>query len=135
MTKKKSHSSLFSTVSGFSYTGNIIWGVLFGLLLIGCIINGASMLEETSLDNFFGGVVVGFAFMSTVILALCVVCIIGLVKMKKGERRGFLIYAISNGLWSLILIYSSQGDFLFLGMAAVSIAFIIYYAIFSKQLN
>jgi TRAP-type C4-dicarboxylate transport system permease small subunit len=37
------------------------------------------------------------------IVALCVASIVGVVMMNNGKRGGFIVYAISNGIFALLL--------------------------------
>lgn len=127
--------AFFSPIVVLSYIGNSIWGVLFLLLFFGCVMNGAKMLESLSLDDFMGGLVMLFAVMSAVFVALCVVCIIAVNKMKKGNKNGFTLYAVCNGIWSMLLLYGSGGDWLFIVMALISILFIVLFYQASKKTN
>lgn len=104
------NSSTFKTMSILSFVGNGIWAFLFLLLFIGCVVNGAALMKSVSLDSFFEGAIMFFAVISALIIAACLVAIVGVVKMKNGKRRGFFLYAIANGLWSLLLFYAGTGD-------------------------
>ncbi len=127
--KEKSGSSMYKTMNILSYIGNGVWGILFLLLFVACIVNGAAVASTVSLDSFFGGAIAFFAFLSALVVALCVVSIIGVLKMRKGKRKGFFLYAIANGLWALVLFYaaSDNGGFNLIAGGVISFAFVYYY--------
>lgn len=136
--EKTSHRSvLFNVMSILSYIGNGIWTLLFLVLFIGCLSNGAAMMKTISMDAVFGGVVAFFAILSALVILLCVVCIIGMVKMRKGKRSGFFLYAISNGIWGLLIFYAAAdgGDIMFIVGGLISIGFIIYFGNIFRKLN
>ena len=124
-------SSTFKTITILSFIGNGIWALLFLLLFVACIVNGAAVIKSVSLDNFFGGAIVFFTLLSAVILGVCLTALIGVVKMRKGKRQGFVLYAVANGLWSMLLFYAGtdKGGSLFWIAGIISLLFIGYYAL------
>lgn len=136
--EKTSHrSALFNVMSILSYIGNGIWTLLFLVLFIGCLSNGAAMMKNVSMDAVFGGVVAFFAILSALIILLCVVSMVGMAKMGKGKRSGFILYAISNGIWALLIFYAAAGDggmgFIIGGL--ISLGFIVYFGSTFRKLN
>jgi|GEM_PF-2323880 len=127
---QKEKQRTFQSFTMLSYIGNAVWGILFLILFIGCIINGEAMLkdgEDTSRLTFY-------LIASAVILISCIFCIIGVMGMKRGRKKGFKNYAIGSVIWVLLLFYDStfgRGTYgmLFPIIASVSIVFVIYYAL------
>ncbi|NOQ73334.1 MAG: hypothetical protein GQ574_15115 [Crocinitomix sp.] len=129
MSAKKKESGAFGVMSVLSYIGNGIWALLFMILLIACITNGTSMQNSGTFDGLFGGMIGVFAAMSALVIIMCWLCISGVAKMKKGNRRGFMFYLIGNGLWIMLLIYAGrEGNVTFLSGAVISIVFVTFYA-------
>ena len=119
-----------------SYIGNVICALLCMVLLIACVTNGTSMEKSGMFDGLFAGLLGVFAIMSALVIVMCWLCIIGITKMKKGIRRGFILYLIGNGLWVILLIYSGRdGGLTALLGALVSIGFIAYYAMKIPKLS
>ncbi|MDG1915491.1 MAG: hypothetical protein P8I55_13000 [Crocinitomix sp.] len=60
----------------------------------------------------------------------------GVVKMKKGNKRGLLYYLIGNGLWVVLLIYAGrEGSLVYLSSALISIGFTGFYAMMLPKLS
>ncbi len=136
MSAQNIKSGAFKTMTVLSYLGNVICALLCMVLLIACITNGTSMENSEMFDGLFSGLLGVFAVMSALVIGMCWLCIIGVAKMKKGLRRGFILYLIGNGLWVVLLIYSgSDGSLPSLLGALISIGFIAYYAMKIPKLS
>lgn len=122
-------SGLFNTMSILAFVGNGVWGLLFLLLLIGCTVNGAAMMESTTLNNFFGGIVMFFAIASLLMVLSCVVAFVGVLRMRKGYKRGFFLYASGNGIWILAVLYAAiEGGMTYVLGGILSLLFVAYFA-------
>ena len=134
-TAKFKKNSLFTTMTTLSFIGNIIWFILFGILLSGSLMNSASIVESFSVDGIKGGIMFIFAIISAIVVSSCIVSLIGLVKMRKGKKRGFGYYAIGNGVWVLMMIYMTFGDYGYAIVSAIiSILFILFFFFKSRQM-
>jgi len=122
-------SGLFNAMSILAFVGNGLWAFLFLLLLIGCTVNGAAMMESTTLNNFFGGIVMFFALASLLMVLSCVVAFVGVLRMRKGYKRGFFLYAGGNGVWILVVFYAAiEGGMTYVLGGILSLLFIVYFA-------
>ena len=129
MSAKNKKSSAFNTMATLSYVGNGLWALLFIILLIGCVTNGTSIANSGGMSELVGGVVGVMAAMSLIVIIMCFLCIRGVAKMKKGDRSGFMLYLIGNGLWIALLIYGGRtGSIPFLAGALISTGFTGFYA-------
>ncbi|MFT5824024.1 MAG: hypothetical protein ACI8ZM_005290 [Crocinitomix sp.] len=129
MSAENNKSGALGAMSVLSYIGNGLWALLFMILLIGCITNGTDFENSSAFDGLFGGMLGLFAVMSLLVIIMCWLCIIGVAKMKKGNRRGFMLYLIGNGLWVMLLIYGGRdGSVALLFGAILSIVFIAFFA-------
>ncbi len=127
--------NIFKIVTTLGYIGNIILVIAFSIMLIACVINGKALLESVSLDQFVGKIVFVYAFFSGIMVLLGIFSIIGLRRMQKGIKRGFLFYVIPNSIWVLNLFYASEGSVTFIVLAVVSVMFIIYYVFYQQGLE
>jgi hypothetical protein len=114
-----------NTVAVLSIIGSAFWGIVFFILFIGCLINGAALMESLSMDNVFSGVIFLFAVMSLLIMTLCAFTIVGAIQLKKGLKKGFKFYAIGNIPWVLIMLYASNGSIAFIVVALISAVFVM----------
>ena len=136
MSAKKKESGAFGVMSVLSYIGNGVLALLFMILLIACITNGTSMANSGTFDGLFGGMIGVFAVISALVILISWLCIIGVAKMKKGNRRGLMFYLIGNGLWVILLIYTGRdGSLTFLSGALISIVFTAFYAMKLPKMN
>lgn len=140
MTNENLNVGTFKIVTMLSLIANIVWGILFSILLIACILNGQAIIDSTkdtiSPDAFFGNIIVLFLILSVVVVLLCWFCISGIRKMKKGERSGFYSYAIANALWALLQInIGSDGTVPYIVSGLISIGFIFYFALKLPKLS
>lgn len=133
---RKQRQRTFQSFSMLSYIGNGLWGALFLILFLACIINGKAVLQEgedVSRITFY-------LVVSGLIVTASLFCIIGVLRMKKGKKKGFYMYVIGNLVWITLLFYDSifglgtYGIFFPL-MAGVSAIFIIYFALRLPKLS
>ncbi|WP_066757943.1 hypothetical protein [Crocinitomix algicola] len=128
------NKNLFKTFTSLAYIANVIWAVLFSILLIGCILNGEAILnaapDSINPEGFFGSLIALFLVLSIVVVTLCVLSILGLNKMRANARKGYFLYVISNGVWALLQIYiGSDGTIFYLASGLISIVFIFYFTV------
>jgi len=129
---RKEKQRTFQSFTMLSYIGNAVWGILFLILFIACIINGEGMLEageDTSRVTFY-------LIVSALILIASILCIIGVMRMKRGKKAGFYAYAIGNLIWIGLLFYDAERyGLVFPVLAGISAVFVIYYALRLPKLN
>jgi len=132
----KSKSGVFRTFSILSYIANTLSAIVLLWFLLACLINGLDQLKDTSLANFFGGGLILLAIGAGVLCTASILSIVGVAKMRRGKRTGFFLYAISNGLWVLIVFYgASAGNIYLLIMGGISSLFIAYFALRLPKLS
>ncbi|MFT7155041.1 MAG: hypothetical protein ACI8Q1_000041 [Parvicella sp.] len=109
------------------YIGN---GLLLLLFLVALMVINSMMdlpemeefrrqLNVNNMEDFQVALTAGFGLFIVLIIA----SIVGLIGSHKGKTWGFILYAIFNGLWSLLLLISLDPFSVFLSL--VSIAFIV----------
>lgn len=133
--QRSPENKLFRVMAMLSYIGNCIWGFFFLFLFIACIINGALLANSESFNAIFNGLIVLFAILSFVIVVLCVLSIIGMYRLQKGKHSGFVLYAIANTLWAIIIIYASKGSWGYIIPGVISAGFVLYFGFYTMQLK
>jgi len=133
---RKQRQRTFQSFAMLSYIGNSIWGILFLILFVACIVNGQAVLREG--DD--ASRITFYLIISALIVTASLLCIIGVMRMKKGKKKGFYAYAIGNLVWIALLFYDSTfglGTYgiLFPIMAAVSAVFLIYFGLRLPKLS
>lgn len=132
----KAKNGVFRTFAILSYIANGLSAVIFLWFFMACLINGVAAIESSTLDSLFGGGMLVFAAMGGLLFAVSILSILGVAKMQRGKRVGYFIYAISNGLWALILFYAaSSGQVWLFLMGLVSLVFIGYFALRLPKLS
>ena len=128
-------NATFTTMTTLSFIGNAVWAILFGIIFSGSLNNSSEMLNSLSVDGLFGGLLFLFAILSGIVLFSCIISIIGLVKMRKGKKKGFKYYLVGNGIWILIMIYTAFGDsFYAIFGAIISLLFLAFFYFKSRQM-
>ncbi|MGB1102587.1 MAG: hypothetical protein ACPG21_03075 [Crocinitomicaceae bacterium] len=119
---------MFNTLSILSIVGNVLVAILFAILFLGGLNNSSESLQNFAIDGVVGGFMLLFTVLSALVLISCILSILGVVKMRKGQRRGFKLYAIGNGAWIALVFYASLGDaYYYLISAAISALFILFF--------
>jgi len=92
------------TLSILSIVGSSIWILLLliGGLYLMSLGSAASGLMGAAVGNVMGIVVLVLLFF----IGLNVATLIAAVKMMKGKKSMFILYAIANGIWSLLFLIS-----------------------------
>jgi hypothetical protein len=109
------------------YVGNGLALLLFllALMVINSMMDSPQMeefrrqLNVNNMEDFQVALTAGFGLF----IVLIIVSIVGLIGAHKGKTWGFILYAIFNGLWALLLLISLDPFSIFLSL--VSIAFIV----------
>jgi hypothetical protein len=127
--KSKEVPQVVKTLSILAYVGNGFWGLMILILML-MVMSNASFFEDLVGVSLPLGALYGAMF---VIIVLCALSIVGANYMSKGRKSGFWIYAIANGIWALLLLPSGEPSNI--GIAAISIGFIIGFGAQLKNLN
>lgn len=116
-------------LSIFAYIGNGLWATIFlvVLLWIAFAFNSFRLPGVRSSDT---GIICAALLFVT---ALCALSIVGAAKMAKGKKSGFYLYAIPNGIWSLMLFFNLEPTNIVVSL--VSISFISGFASQLKYLK
>ena len=116
--------TIVKTLAIISYVGNTLWALLF--LIVALALNSfKSMLVNRldapamSTDQLMNYILIA----SIVIVLICIVSIIGAAKMTKGSKTGFYLYAVANGLWTVILLLGGTPQGIVCGL--ISLGFIV----------
>ncbi|MBL7900231.1 MAG: hypothetical protein JNJ99_16970 [Crocinitomicaceae bacterium] len=119
------------TLSIFAYIGNGFWGLVIFILMILTMtsIDTIERIVGGSLGEQKGVLIVTFLIM----LATCVLPIIGCIKMSKGYKTGFYMYVAANGIWTLLNIIAATPQNIFVGL--ISLGFIIGFGSQLKHLK
>lgn len=123
---------IVKTLAIISYVGNALWAVLFLIVALainsfkGMFVNrlqGAAM----STDQLMTYVLVA----CLIIIATCVISIMGAAKMTKGKKGGFYMYAVANGIWTILLIMGGTPQGIVCGL--ISLGFIVAFGMQLKN--
>lgn len=121
-------SAVFNTFSILAIVGNVIVAILFAILFTGGLNNSFEDSERIAIDGLVSGFMFLFTILSALVLTSSILSIIGLIRMRKGQRRGFKMYLFANGAWIALVFYASLGDaYYYLFGAAISVLFILYF--------
>jgi len=124
---------LVKVLAILSLVGNgivlLIYLIGFGFILLG---NGFSRAGSQPAGMSEYGM---FGLGLLVMAAFCVPCVIGVIKMFKGKKNGFLPYVIANSIWVLFVFFGFRGELIFILLGGGSIAFIVLFATQRKNLN
>lgn len=126
--------STVKTLAILAYIGNILWALLFLLvfvmidLIIEELVNKLPVAEMTT-DQFVTYLMIGCG----VLILCCIVSFIGALKMSKGKKIGFVLYAVANGIWAVLLFMGGTPQGIVCG--AISVGFIIGFGTQLKHLR
>ncbi|MBK9192260.1 MAG: hypothetical protein IPM77_12545 [Crocinitomicaceae bacterium] len=129
--QKTAVPQVVKTLSIFAYIGNGFWGLVIFILMILAMtsIDTIERIVGGSLGEQKGVLIVTFLIM----LAICILPIFGCIKMAKGFKSGFYMYAAANGIWVLLNIFAATPQNIFVGL--VSLGFIIGFGSQLKHLK
>jgi hypothetical protein len=112
---------------------NGIWLLLFLMLFVGCIVNGQTLVDKMDISSVFTNLVFVFALASLIVVLDCLVCILAVGMIWRGEKKGLKLYVGANSLWVLLVFYASGGDFMYITAGLLSVIFMFGIAILSKD--
>lgn len=120
----------FLTLPALAAIGNLLWFLLFSVILIASIINWNVAVESNApRENIFF-----FLILSSVIVLACLLCFYGLLRMRKGKKIGFYFYAIGNLIWIGALFYDlTRYSYIYPVLIAISLLFVIFFAIMARK--
>jgi len=127
------------TLAILSIVGNSLWCLMMLIAMLWM------MMMANSFGGGFGGRIIGemmgaFLVGFLIMIVFHVLGLIAAVRMLKGKKGAFIMYAIVTGLWSLLLLLSSfnqpqaSNTILILVMALTSIGFIIGFGVNMKDM-
>ncbi|MCG8578115.1 MAG: hypothetical protein MI810_24760 [Flavobacteriales bacterium] len=121
------------TLAILSIIGSSLWSllILIGLLAINMMVD---MLNDVIPVADPTGLVVLLVVILLVMLVLNILGIVGAIKMNKGQKSGFILYAIVTGIWALLLLMGAS-EWLNLVSALASIGFIVAFGMQLKNLK
>jgi hypothetical protein len=121
------------TLSILSIVGNSVWALImliFTLWFLGASSSLGRMMP-VGMGEMMGIVIIILLLM----LALNVVGLIAAIKLGKGQKSSFILYAIVTGIWGLLMLLSGfQGSILALLCAVSSIGFIVAFGMQLKNM-
>lgn len=122
----KQRQPIYQSMSLLAYIGNTLWGILFLILLIACVINGNAVLKTGDPSSY----IYFYMVVSAIVVLACVLCILGLLGMKRKRKKGFYLYSIGNIIWVGLLFYNPTNyGWIFPVLAVISGVFTIFFAL------
>lgn len=132
--QKKEKPGGMTPITILSYIGNTLWIILFAIYfaIFEQFIDMLNLPSDVDLDKIIMLVRGVFLFL----ILVCIVSVFGVVQMNRGKKSGFTLYAVSNGIFGLLLIIGSfnndQNPAFGIIVGGLSLAFIFF---FSKHLK
>ena len=124
------------TLSILSIIGSSLWGLIV-LIVMFWMINAASSLSSMLPIADPSGAVVVLVIVFLIMIGLNVGTLIGAVKMMKGKKKAFTLYAICNGIWALLILLGAMNNPNPTGsivVGLVSIGFIVAFGMQMKKM-
>jgi hypothetical protein len=133
--KEEPRPQSFFTLLVLSYIGNGLW-ILFLLVAFSMLDKLIDAMEAIFVDVPMDVARRALALTLGAFIATCVGSIIGLILMSKRKRVGFWVYAVSNGIFAL-MVFANLGNGqlqpIIIGLA--SVGFIIGFSKHLKWMN
>lgn len=115
----------FFTLMVLSIIGNGLWILLF-VVAFGMLDEVLVELQKSYLFDDVSEARRILAIVFSIIILLCVGCIVGHVLMYQRKRAGFWIYAVCNGLFALLVLSNlGNGNIQPIFVGLISVGFII----------
>lgn len=124
------------TLGILSIIGSSLWGLLVLILMFWFLSASSSMGRMLPIADP-GGMMAALIIAFLILVAINALAILGVTKMMKGKKGGFILYAIMNGLWALlILMGASNGEnpAMSIIIGLVSVGFIIAFGMQMKNM-
>lgn len=112
-------------ILGYIGNGIFILFLLMCLMMVDALANMPEM-EEAKRELGINNIADFKTYITTIFVTLTlfiIACVVGIIGSHKGKTWGFILYAVLNGIWAIILLVS--GDPVFLVFGLISIAFIV----------
>jgi magnesium-transporting ATPase (P-type) len=128
----KSVPQIVKTLAIFSYIGNAIWALLFVIVVLAIESMMSQFINRLDAPGMSTDQLMTFmVIVCLVILLMCIVSIIGTVRMTRGKKSGFYMYAIANGIWVILLLMGGTPQGIVVGL--ISLGFIIGFGMQLKK--
>jgi len=110
----------FKTLSIISHIGNAIWGLLMLITLMALMSAGNELLDEMFKGQRYDPELKKYLMIILlVMLGLIILSVVGVVQMKKRKKSGFILYAVTNGIWALLLLVGTTTLGIIGGLASI----------------
>jgi hypothetical protein len=119
------------TLSILSIIGSSIWGLLLFIVMLWFFVAADSFGRMLPIADP-GGMIAAVVIVMLLLIALNVLGIVAAIKMSKGKKSSFVLYAIVTGLWALLMLLGMSPLGIISGLA--SIGFIVAFGMQMKNL-
>lgn len=121
------------TLSILSIIGNSLWALI--LLILTLWLLAASGSAAAFLPRGMGQLVGIMIVVMLVMLALHILGLVAAIKLGKGNKKSFGLYAAVTGLWAVLLLYSGMsGDLLTIISGLASAGFVVAFGMQLKNM-
>jgi hypothetical protein len=121
------------TLSILSIVGNSVWALLIVITVLYLL--GASGQVSRFIPGGMGNIMGMLIGIMLLMLALNIAGLIAAIKLGKGQKGSFILYAIVTGIWALLLLLSGMnGSVLALLSSLASIGFIVGFGMQLKNM-
>jgi hypothetical protein len=125
------------TLAILSIVGSSLWGLIILILMFMFLGAGAG-----SFGGMFamgaGGMIAVLIIILLLMIGLNVGTLIASVKMMKGNKKAFTLYAVCNGIWALLILLGAMNNPNPLGsilVGLISAGFIVAFGMQMKNMN
>lgn len=121
----------FKTLTILSHIANGIWGFLFLISIAAFGSMGEQIIRKVPELRGYGSEAVTITIVVLlIILVLIVLSLVGVIMMQRKKKSGFVLYAVANGLWSVLLLMGLTPIGIITGLAGIG-----FIVAFSKHRN
>ena len=120
----KTVPQVVKTLAILSYVGNGLWTLL--LLIMAFALNAfmGELVNRLDAPTMSTDQLMTLIMIGCLVLAVfCILSIVGAAMMTKGKKSGFVLYAIGNGIWTLLMIMGGTPQGIVFGV--ISLGFIL----------
>jgi hypothetical protein len=122
---------IVKTLSILSIIGSSIWGLLIFIAMLYVFVAIDSVGRMLPIADP-GGMMAAIVVVFLLLLALNVLGLVAAIKMSKGKKSSFVLYAIVTGLWALLMLLGMSPLGIISGLA--SIGFIVAFGMQMKNM-